>query len=113
MKLNFYKNWNNKLGCDYFPSIRLAKEKYKIGEIYEVWLSNKFLGKCELISKKHMYFNEMTEEMALIDSGMKKNELATYLTGLYGNLSTKKLLFMVFKYTNKNNSVKKQTKIEF
>ena len=56
-EINFNENYNNKLNCTYYTTIRKKGEKYKIGNVYKINLYNIYLHKSILISIKYIDIN--------------------------------------------------------
>lgn len=75
--ISFSKNWNNKLNCDCFTTIRLSSLKYIEGHIYECVLVKKngenvtieTKGIFKLESKKTIKLNQINNTMARLDTG--------------------------------------------
>jgi hypothetical protein len=62
--IKFYRNWNNKLGGTYFTTIRRNVDRNdKVGDIYNVLISNMQTCKAELVQiyPKDLFINEETE----------------------------------------------------
>ena len=99
-------NWNNKLFCIAWSTIRLYNEKkYKIGEIYNHVLVNKKDNPILTKPGKLLYYyffsiKDMTEAIALLDTGYTKEEAIKMLKIMYKNKNinweNQKLSFMVF-----------------
>lgn len=53
-EINFSENYNYKLNCTYYTTIRKKSEKYKIGNVYNINLHNIFLHKSLLIGIKYI-----------------------------------------------------------
>jgi len=68
--LNFSFNWNNKLDCRCFTTIRLKNERlYPIGKELTVLLKNKPLKTVKIIDVKHFTLPQLNEFMAMLDTG--------------------------------------------
>lgn len=55
--MNFNDNYNNKLNCDIFTTIRKSSSKYKINDVVPIELNGTQIGDAKIISIK-TYSNE-------------------------------------------------------
>jgi len=75
-KIKFSKNWNNKLNQEYFTTIRkFSKDKYnyylmKMGDVFDVVLANKKIGKAKLVLLETYKFKELSHALVMVDTGM-------------------------------------------
>ncbi len=67
-EIAFSNNWNKKLCCNFFTTIRLNKS-HVIGEEIMIKLKDKELGKAVIIQKKLCLLSELTEYTAHLDTG--------------------------------------------
>ena len=90
--ITFSYNWNNKLGCKAFTTIRLYNpNKYKIGETYKINLKKECIGAGKIIAIKNFMLKELNEFIAHIDTGYSKEECEKIIRRMYEtkvNLST-------------------------
>lgn len=82
--INFNHNWNKKLDCDCFTTLRLSK-KYEVGEYVEIKFKNetKFIGK--IIGKKRFKLHNINEYIARLDTGYSAKECQDTLKNMYKN----------------------------
>lgn len=104
--INYSYNWNNKLLCDCWSTIRLANcNKYQLHETYEHRLikkDNKFsfirLGKLVYLKTINLY--TLTNAMSFMDCALSKPETIALLKTMYKNKNidweTQKLFFIIF-----------------
>jgi hypothetical protein len=86
-RIDFYQNWNNKLSCDAFSTLRLHnKRKYVKGQRYEICLNGKRLGVAELHVKRTFVGTELNEFIARIDTGKSLKDLRALLGKMYKNI---------------------------
>jgi hypothetical protein len=88
--IRFSYNWNNKLAGKAFSTIRLTnQDKYKIGETYEVFLTQnkeeKFLCLAEIAEIKHFRLANLNAFMSYLDTGYPPNECTRMITTMYKN----------------------------
>lgn len=97
-RINFAKNWNGKLHCEAFSSLRLANaEKYVVGETYEVWLGERVHSGAVLVSARLLPLREMTEEMAYLDTGLSLKETKALLREFYSEITEEsKMHYLIF-----------------
>jgi hypothetical protein len=82
--INFSYNWNNKLDCKAFTTLRLS-DKYNISDIVEIHLKNKLLFKAEVIDKKYLKLDKINHFIAYIDTGYNYQECIDILKKMYKN----------------------------
>jgi hypothetical protein len=84
----FTTNWNNKLDCKAFTTIRIRNdEKYKIGHKYCITLNKLPQFVAEIVSITHFQLNSITPAMSYLDTG-------------YGTEETKKIIEKMYKKYN-------------
>lgn len=83
-QLTFSYNWNNKLRNICFSTIRIWQPaKYVLSEPYSVYLKDQWLGEAELVKAVPFQYGELTEGMALLDTGYTKAEVRVILQKMY------------------------------
>jgi hypothetical protein len=107
----FNKNWNKKLDCNSFSTIRLENNsKYKVGNEYVIILSigskvpPKNLGPAKLISISSFLLENLNDSMSYLDTNLPKEDCIQMIKTMYSksniDFSRKKLSFMVLQYLN-------------
>ncbi|MFR9501917.1 MAG: ASCH domain-containing protein [Rikenellaceae bacterium] len=99
-RINFAKNWNGKLHCESFSSLRLENsEKYIVGdEEYAVWLGERVYSGAVLVSARVLPLSELTEEMAYLDTGLSLKETKELLREFYPDITEEtKMHYLIFK----------------
>ena len=98
-QINFFYNWNNKLDCNAFPTLRLS-QSYSIGEIYEVLLKKKIICTAQIVDIKEFYLHEINNYIAYLDSGYSPDECRKVLKTMYKNKNvdwdTQKIRMLLF-----------------
>lgn len=100
-KINFNYNWNNKLQCKIFTTIRLENpKKYIINEKYEIFLKEKSLGIAQIVDIKNMFLKDINEYIAGIDTGYNAEECKNIILKMYPNYDFEKgkISFILLKY---------------
>ncbi|MGZ3983410.1 MAG: hypothetical protein ACXVJE_19435 [Mucilaginibacter sp.] len=86
--INFSYNWNNKLFCRSFTTIRLTNpNKYKVGGIYDIQLNNKSMGPGTIIEIMNFKLNNLNEFMARLDTGYNVPECKSVMLNMYKHLN--------------------------
>lgn len=101
--IEFSNNWNNKLNCTAFTSLRLFNPgKYMPGLEYTVILKGIVKGKAVLMSSKILYLNQINRYIALLDTGYEEEECKKLLEEMYKNKmlnwNTQRLSLLLFRY---------------
>lgn len=82
--LNFSYNWNNKLNCLSFTTLRLRKDsKYKKGALLNVKAPNIAVFPVLVLDVKHLLISQLTEGMCRIDTGYSKAETEKLIHTMY------------------------------
>lgn len=96
--INFSYNWNNKLNCKAFTTIRLKNvNKYQIGKEYNILLKKQLLKSAIIEDIKTIYFNQINEFIARVDTGYSAEETKNILKKMYSkiNLETQPFSFIL------------------
>lgn len=88
MEIHFSTNWNNKVTCRAFTTIRLRNDKkYRIGETYSIWLKSgsedKCIGYADIAAIKHFRLAELNDYMAYLDTGYSPDECRNIIRKMY------------------------------
>lgn len=89
--IKFTYNWNNKLGCKAFTTIRLHNPgKYRVGENYEIYLKDgnewKYLGVAECKAIRTFRKSKINEFVAFLDTGYPSNACHKIISRMYKRL---------------------------
>jgi len=95
-EINFSCNWNKKLDCNYFTTIRQYNlSKYEVGRRYVIKLKNVPISVCKIIEMYTTTVRDMSELLTRLDAGMSKEDMRVMLNRMYHGLIEDKTLFMV------------------
>lgn len=83
--IRFSSNWNNKLNCSCFTTFRVKSDKYKVGEVYEIYLKEEFICQARIVDMRVMKLREVDDWAAMIDTGYDKNEFEKIIRNMYKN----------------------------
>jgi hypothetical protein len=86
--IKFQTNWNKKLGCDYFTTLRLANPaKYQPGAQHKVLLLEKGIwrdyGFAEVVSIRNLRIHQLNEFICGLDTGYGVDETKNILYTMY------------------------------
>lgn len=81
-KLNFSYNWNNKLECKAFTTIRLSS-KYNKNEKVIVQLNKVDKFEARIVDVRHFKIDKINEFVAMIDTGYSAAETKDILKKMY------------------------------
>ena len=70
-RLNFERNFNNKLKCPFFVEIRLHMPEFYKGAKYELWCDGLYYGVAECTNLVKAPFSEFSIEMLQYDTGLE------------------------------------------
>lgn len=83
-KINFSKNWNNKLSCPFFTTIRPKDETYyKIGATYAIILQGEIIFYAEICDLQHRWLRDLTELETRSDAALSKPEFLQFFRSTY------------------------------
>lgn len=68
--IHFSNNWNGKLNCEFFTTIRLKKDKYVPGRRYEIYLRDTLAFEATIYDIKQIRLADITEYVARTDMGL-------------------------------------------
>jgi hypothetical protein len=84
--IKFTYNWNGKLHCRDFTTIRLYNpNKYIIGQRYNIMLNDRELGDGVIAGISNFYLANLNEFMARIDTGYDRFKAAEMIKKMYSN----------------------------
>lgn len=82
-QIPFNTNWNNKLYCDCFTTIRLKNDKYIVSGSYEIMLKGEFACDAVIIAIKELKLNDINEYIARLDTGLSAKECRQLFIKMY------------------------------
>lgn len=82
--LDFSHNWNNKLDCDFYTTIRLRNDtKYQPSKEYAVKLKSKEHHKARCVAVKHFKLAQINDYIAALDTGYLGGECQSLIQTIY------------------------------
>ena len=83
--INFSQNWNNKLDCAFFTTIRPANSYYNLGDQYNIYLNKQFVKTVCIIDIKNFYLKDITTFVTYLDAGKSVSEFNVLMAKFYGS----------------------------
>lgn len=84
-KINFSKNWNNKLACNAFTTLRSYDNKrYLLEKEFEILINGEYLCKAVIVALQSLDISELSDTVAYIDTGSNAIKCANSIRLLYG-----------------------------
>ena len=101
--LKFGHNWNNKLNCDCFTTLRLHNPKrYFVGAVKNIKLNEVFKGKATILCVVRFRLDQISEHVARLDTGYSAEDCKKMIRTMYKdkpiNWNTQLLDFPVLMY---------------
>ena len=96
--INFSYNWNNKLECSAFTTIRLENpSKYVIGDNYQINLKDEPKCTAVIVDIKPFYLSKINAFMSMIDTGYTPAVCTGIIEKMYSkvDLNVKPLWFIL------------------
>jgi len=99
----FTYNWNNKLNCKAFTSIRVS-DYYSLGYTYKVILrqgkEESVMGMAVVVDVREFYLDQLNEFMSYLDTGYDVEKCRGIILRMHPtvNFEKRKLRLILFKY---------------
>lgn len=100
-EIKFSQNWNKKLNCQAFTTIRRPSAFWVVGREYRIYLNGVHVKDAKLIEIIHGDPRTLTETMARLDTGYDKRETLDILAKMYNGLPPE-IFYMTFITTRVN-----------
>jgi hypothetical protein len=82
--IKFKHNWNQKLNCNSFTTIRLHDDsKYSVGLNYTIRHGHRNCGVAKLVEKRVLRLDQLNEFVAQIDAGVSLKEFIAMIKNFY------------------------------
>lgn len=106
--LKFSANWNNKLACICFTTIRLHNpKKHFVGNQFALMLRNIAYGVATVVEVKKFKLSQLNEFMAMLDTGYSAEETKEIIIKMYPQINAENQYFD-FVLLKKNTASKPQ-----
>ena len=100
--VKFSKNWNNKLDCNVFTTIRKhtkEKEDYyqsQIGVYNNIYLGDKVHCIAKIFDIKVMTYSQLPSELLVLDTGIPSHSLIDITFSKFGIEQSDKVIVLLF-----------------
>ncbi|TKB96869.1 hypothetical protein [Pedobacter cryophilus] len=85
-KIKFCHNWNLKLICKNWSTIRLKDEvKFQLNHAYDIEINDEIFGECVCVYIKHFKFSDISEPLFRLDMGLNQTDGRKMLKHLYAD----------------------------
>lgn len=85
-RLDFLENWNGKLNCQCFTTIRLHNPiKNCVGAVKQIYLKDRYKGDAKVMHCVPLTLDKINLAMAKLDSGLLPDELRARIRERYKN----------------------------
>lgn len=97
--ISFSHNWNNKLQCHYYTTLRLNTPKYRVGQRFEIKLKGYKIHTAKIEEIRILGIDQINEYIAALDTGYNSEACKTMLKKMYPdkNLSTEPLALILLR----------------
>ena len=99
-KLKFSYNWNNKLGCNAFTTLRLASDYWQEDALYEIFLKegdqHKSLGWARCKQIKRLTPDKINEFIGFLDTGYNAAKTRQIIKKMYPRKTNPEMYLMLF-----------------
>jgi hypothetical protein len=93
--LNFTYNWNNKLDCKAFTTIRRT-DRFEVGQHLNVYLNDMLRCHVRIVEKHSFTIDVLPKILCWLDTGYSKAETIDILTKMYSSVDISKSTFYVY-----------------
>ena len=96
--INFSQNWNNKLNCEAFTTLRMPNERYKTGQVFEITLNEESKSCATLVAITYINLEDITEYIARLDTGCSAEDCKKIIRDIYPNVdfTQQRLAYLLF-----------------
>jgi hypothetical protein len=93
--IDFSYNWNEKLNCKAFTTIRLS-DRFEIGDHLNVLLKKELRLNARVVNKHYFTLDKLSDTIAYLDTGYSKEETIDILQKMYKNVDLTKAKFVLY-----------------
>ncbi len=87
-RTEFSKNWNNKLLCDIFSTIRPAYKKYNVDDVFDIRIGEKFFCYAKVLKTENRTLKDLISSGAhLVDTGLDGRDFLNLMSNMYSKKS--------------------------
>lgn len=89
-KLNYQKDFNNKLSCQYYTSIRLESNGLAVGDQVEAYVKKKKHHDAIVIDCRNVFLDSLNDFVTYLDAGCSAEEFKKIMVEFYPETDFKK-----------------------
>jgi len=104
-EIAFSYNWNNKLSCNCFTTIRLMNKKYIVGETYQIVLKKKAIKIAEVVEIRNFKLSSLNEFIARLDTGYSKSDCEQIIRSMYRNIDFEQTMLSIILLSTKQPAI--------
>lgn len=82
-RIDFSYNWNRKLDCKYFTTLRISHEYDHVGELIDVYLNDEFVKRCRIVEVRKIKMAQINAYIAGLDTGYSAEECCKLIKTMY------------------------------
>ena len=87
-RIDFSKNWNNKLLCGVFTTIRPSYKKYHVDDVFDIRIDERFFCYAKVLKSEVMSLKNIIHlGFHLTDTGMNENNFMEFMSKMYSKKS--------------------------
>ncbi len=104
-KIYFSQNWNGKLDCNFFTTLRLQNDnKYIVGESYEIVVKKVPFCVAKIVEVRYILLDDINDWVARLDTGYNADNCKVLLRTMYKHKNidwrTQKLAYLMLEKHN-------------
>lgn len=108
--LDFSHNWNRKLDCDYFTTLRISG-RFTVGEWVFIYLKSNHLGRGLIVDKKKLTISQLNTFICGLDTGYGVEETKRILATMYkGRINEQSTIYLYL--VRRENKAEMMARIE-
>ena len=85
-QIKFTYNWNNKLDCNFFTTIRLQSKKFEKNKNFEIVLKNQVHCKVVIVDMWICKINDLKDFVCYLDTGYNNKETINMFKKMYSGV---------------------------
>jgi len=94
--LKFNTNWNNKLNCDVFTTIRFSKKYlYLVDKRFKIYLKDKYQFDVILIDVKQILLKDLDNFTSFLDTGYDKQETIKIIKTMLKDVNENSFIYLL------------------
>ncbi len=87
-EITFSYNWNNKLNCNAFTTLRIEQpNKYIVGADYHIVLKKEQIAVARIVNIKSFFLKDLNEFIAYLDTGYSLDKCRQIILNMYPNVN--------------------------